>query len=146
MELLEQQKAREAEVVALNAKLEEHALLYKQEATREAVAQREHDELTNAESVLRGQLQTYSNKFNNFQDALSKSDKVLGQYKRQKNKMQRRVELLEKENQELRTRSEKRMAAIVKDRDSLVIEKAALLEKSRSLQAERQALLEESNP
>jgi len=141
-ELLEQQKQREAEVVALNAKLEEHALLYKQEATREAVAQRESDELESAETVLRGQLQTYSNKFNNFQDALSKSDKVLGQYKRQKNKMQRRVEVLEKENQELQARSEKRLLTIIKDRDALLREKEALQERCRSLQAERQRLLE----
>lgn len=144
-ELLEQQKAREAEVVALNAKLEEQALLYKQEATREAVAQREHDELQSAETVLRGQLQTYSNKFNSFQDALSKSDKVLGQYKRQKNKMQRRVELLEKDNQELRTRSEKRLGSIIKDRDLLLREKEALQEKCRALQSERHRLLEEKS-
>jgi len=136
-ELLDQQKGREAEVVALNAKLEEHSLVYKQEATREAVSQREYDELTNAEDVLRGQLQTYSNKFNNFQDALSKSDKVLSQYKRQKNKMQRRVELVEKENQELRVRSEKKLATITKDRDKVVREKEALQAKCKDLQAER---------
>lgn len=143
-ELLDQQKAREAEVVALNAKLEEHAVFYKQEATREAIAQREHDDLCNAETQLRAQLQTYGNKFNNFTDALSKSDKVLGQYKRQKNKMQRRVELLEKENQELRGRSDKRLTTIIKDRDSLLREKEALQERCKSMQAERQRLLEAS--
>merc|ERR1712176_1199160 len=107
------------------------------------VAQRENDELLNTEQALRGQLQTYSNKFNNFQDALSKSDKVLGQYKRQKNKMQRRVEVLEKENQELRSRSDKRVSTLTKDRDALLKEKEALQEKCRKLQAERQQLIEE---
>jgi len=136
-ELLDQQKGRESEVVALNAKLEEHSLVYKQEATREAVAQREQDELVNAEDVLRDQLQTYSNKFNNFQDSLSKSDKVLSQYKRQKNKMQRRVDLLEKENQELQARSDKKLVTIMKDRDKVLKEKELLHAKTKTLQAER---------
>lgn len=144
-ELLEQQKEREAEVAALNCKLEEFAMHYKQEATRETIAQREHDELQKAENVLRSQLQEYSNKFNNFQDALSKSDKVLGQYKRQKNKMQRRVEVLEKENQDLKIRSEKRLATIVKEREVLVREKEKLQEKCRGLQSERQEALDEKS-
>lgn len=142
-ELLEQQKGREVEVVDLNKKLEEQANIYKQEATREAVAQRENQELLNTESVLRGQLQTYSNKFSNFQDALSKSDKVLGQYKRQKSKMQRRVDVLEKENHELKTRNEKRLTTLTRDRDQLLQEKQRLQEKCRALQAERQDLLKE---
>merc|ERR1712176_1503353 len=104
------------------------------------VAQRENDELLNTEQVLRGQLQTYSNKFNQFQDALSKSDKVLGQYKRQRNKMQRRVEVLEKENQELKGRNEKRVAQVTKDRDSILKEKEVLQERCKALQAERQQL------
>merc|ERR1719210_2605662 len=96
------------------------AQLYRQEAPRETAAQRENEELSQTEQVLRGQLQTYSNKFNHFQDALSRSDKVLGQYKRQRNKMQRRVEVLEKENQELRIRNDRKVSAINKDRDACV--------------------------
>lgn len=143
-ELAEQQKDREAEVVELNKKLEDQAATYKQEATREAVAQRENQELLGAESVLRNQLQTYSSKFSNFQDALSKSDKVLGQYKRQKNKMQRRVEVVEKENAELRARSDKRLATLTKDRDVLLKERDKWQEQCRALQSERQNLLQES--
>jgi len=88
-------------------------------------------------------LQTYSSKFNHFQDALSKSDKVLGQYKRQRNKMQRRVEVLGKENAELRARNDKRVSALTKDRDSLLKEKEALQERCTSLQNDRKRLLEE---
>jgi len=142
-ELQEQQRARELEVQVFEMRLQEQANLYRQEATRETAASREHEELSNAEQVLRGQLQTYSNKFNHFQDALSKSDKVLGQYKRQRNKMQRRVEVLEKENSELRVRNEKRVVAVTKDRDVLLKEKDSLQERCKGLQSERQQLLEE---
>jgi len=142
-ELLEQQRARELEVQMFELRLAEQAQLYRQEAAKEASAQRENEELTNTEQVLRGQLQTYSNKFNHFQDALSKSDKVLGQYKRQRNKMQRRVEVLEKENAELRTRNEKRIVSVRKERDVMVKEKEAMQDRCKTLQSERQQLLEE---
>mmetsp|Transcript_69113 Transcript_69113/g.202372 ORF Transcript_69113/g.202372 Transcript_69113/m.202372 type:complete len:358 (+) Transcript_69113:58-1131(+) len=142
-ELQEQQKARELEVQVFELRLAEQAQLYRQEAARETAAQRDNQELSSTEQVLRGQLQTYSNKFNHFQDALSKSDKVLGQYKRQRNKMQRRVEVLEKENSELRTRNERRVAALTKDRDGLLKEKENMQERCKALQSERQQLLEE---
>lgn len=142
-ELQEQQRARELEVQVFELRLAEQAQLYRQEAARESAAQREHEELSNTEQVLRGQLQTYSNKFNHFQDALSKSDKVLGQYKRQRNKMQRRVEVLEKENSELRTRNERRVATVTKEKEGLLKEKENLQERCKSLQAERQQLQEE---
>lgn len=142
-ELVEQQKTREVEVQSFEAKLAEQARLYRQEATREATAQHENDELSNTEQTLRGQLQTYSNKFNHFQDALSKSDKVLGQYKRQRNKMQRRLEVLEKENTELRGKNEKRINAVSKDRDIAVREKASMQDRCKELQSERQRLNDE---
>lgn len=142
-ELLEQQRDREQEVQVFEKRLAEQAQLYQQEATRENAAKRENEVLSNTEQALRGQLQTYSNKFNHFQDALSKSDKVLGQYKRQRNKMQRRVEVLEKENQELRLRNDKRVGVLIKDRDSLLKEKEGLQERCNSLQKERKQLLEE---
>jgi hypothetical protein len=142
-ELLEQQKEHETEVQTFSVKLKEQAQLYRQEAAKENMAQRENDELNSQDQVLRGQLQTYSSKLHHFQDALSKSGKVLGQYKRQKNKMQRRVELLTKENADLRLRSEKRLAAVRKERDALLKEKELQQEKCKALQSERQALLEE---
>lgn len=142
-ELIEQQRARELEVQTFELRLAEQAQLYRQEAAKEAAAQRENEELTNTEQVLRGQLQTYSNKFSHFQDALSKSDKVLGQYKRQRNTLQRRVEVLTKENAELRARNGKRLGAVTKDRDSLLKEKENLQERCASLQSDRKKLLEE---
>jgi len=142
-ELLEQQKTRDTEVQSFEMRLAEQAQLYRQEAARENAAQRENEELSHTEQVLRGQLQTYSNKFNHFQDALSKSDKVLGQYKRQRNKMQRRVEVLEKENNDLRTRTERRLATATKDRDVCLKEKEGLQERCKVLQSERSQLLEE---
>lgn len=142
-ELIEQQRDREQEVRRFEVRLAEQAQLYRQEAAREKSAQMVNEELSNTEQVLRSQLQTYSNKFNHFQDALSKSDKVLGQYKRQRNKMQRKVEVLEKENQELRMRTERRVTTVTRDRDSLLKEKENLQERCKALQSERQQLLEE---
>merc|ERR1712232_945661 len=100
-------------------------------------------ELVSADQALRGQLQTYSSKFNQFQDSLSKSDKVLGQYKRQRNKMQRRVEILEKENTELRSRNERRLVSVTKEREVTLKGKENLQERCKRLQAERQKLLDE---
>merc|ERR1719215_456724 len=140
---MEQQKAREVEVQVFEIKLAEEAQLYRQEATKEAAATKENDELTSTDQALRTQLQQYSTKLNHFQDALSKSDKVLGQYRRQRNKMQRRVEILEKENQELRTRGDRKLTLVTKDRDAMVKEKAALQERCKRLQAERQQYLED---
>lgn len=141
-ELQEQQRGREDEVVVLNQKLEAQAAVYKREATREARADHEHQELEQAETVLREQLQTYSSKFNNFQDSLSKSDKVLSQYKRQKNKMQRRVETLERENQELDVRNERRAVSLAKDTGKMAAELSTLQDRCRELQAERLGLRE----
>jgi len=143
-ELVEQQQVREVEVRKFEVRLSEQTQLYRQQASREAAAQSENDELNNTEQVLRGQLQTYSNKFNHFQDALSKSDKVLGQYKRQRNKMQRRLEVLEKENLELRSKNERKIVTLNRERDSILKEKDSMQERCKNLQSERQRLLEEA--
>eukprot|EP00930_Biecheleria_cincta_P059496 TRINITY_DN45213_c0_g1_i1.p1 TRINITY_DN45213_c0_g1~~TRINITY_DN45213_c0_g1_i1.p1 ORF type:complete len:370 (+),score=121.78 TRINITY_DN45213_c0_g1_i1:65-1174(+) len=142
-ELVEQQKTREVEVRAFEKRLSEQATLYRQEAEREQRAKAENEQLTSAEQALRSQLQTYTNKFQNFQDALGKSDKVLSQYKRQKGKMQRRAETLEKENGELRIRNERKNAQVLKERDSLLREKESMQERCKALQTERQQLNEE---
>ncbi|CAE7856128.1 Txlna, partial [Symbiodinium sp. KB8] len=123
-DLAEQQKTREVEVKAFEQRLTEAAKAYRIEAERERKAKMENEQLTQAEQALRQQLQTYGTKFSNFQDALSKSDKVLGQYKRQKGRMQRRTEVLQKENAELRVRNERKEAQVLKERDALIKEKA----------------------
>lgn len=142
-ERLESQQGRDLEVQVLESKLAEHTQLYRQEATKEAIATRENDELLQAEKTLREQLHTYSAKFNQFQDSLSKSDKVLGQYKRQRNKMERRVETLEKENAELRTRSDRKLATLLKEKEGAAREKEKLQERCKRLQGERTTLLQE---
>jgi len=76
-ELREQQRAREQEVQIFENRLAEQAQLYRMEAAKEAQARRENEDLLGTEQALRGQLQTYSNKFNHFQDSLSKSTKCL---------------------------------------------------------------------
>ncbi|CAE8646068.1 unnamed protein product, partial [Polarella glacialis] len=93
--------------------------------------------------ALRGQLQTYGSKFQHFQEALSKSDKVLGQYKRQKGKMQQRAQVLQKENQELQVRNERRILQVSKEKEVLLKDKDQMQERCKALQSTRQKLLEE---
>merc|ERR1712110_876104 len=114
----------------------EQVQLYRQESTKEALATRENEELVQAEASLRSQLQTYTAKFNQFQDSLSKSDKVLGQYKRQRNKMERRVETLEKENVELRSKNERKLTTLIKDKEGLSKGREKLQERCKDLQGE----------
>lgn len=136
-ELNEEQKRHEEEAKELEGKLTEQVQTYRTEAHREATAQRENDVLTESENALRAQLQAYSSKFGQFQDALTKSDKVFAQYKRRRNKMERRVETLLKENAELRNKNDKKITATKKDRDQLLKDKEALQIKCKQLQAER---------
>merc|ERR1711937_491025 len=128
------------EVKDFEAKLAEHAQLYRQEAQREREAQAENDQLVANEEALRSQLQTYTAKFSSFKDALSRSDKVLGQYKRQRSKMQVRLESLQKENREMGTKNSRKMAQLTKERDNALREKVELQERAKQLQAERQQL------
>merc|ERR1712232_865969 len=100
-------------------------------------------ELVQAEASLRSQLQTYTAKFNQFQDSLSKSDKVLGQYKRQRNKMERRVETLEKENVELRSKNERKLTTLIKEKEGISQGRQELQERCKRLQGERQTLLQD---
>jgi len=143
-DLLDRRKDVEAEIVELNAKFDHSTNACKEQVKRETIAQCQFNELSGAETKLRAQLQTYSTKFNDFQEALSKSDRVLGQYRRQKSKMERKTEVLEKENREMRVRNDKRIAALQKDREMLAREKDALQEKCKKLQGERQKLLQQS--
>merc|ERR1719378_227091 len=122
-ELVEENKVHGEEAKAFEARLKEQAALYRQEATREITAERENEALVETEKSLSSQLQTYSAKFNQFQEALTKSDKVFAHYKRQRNKMQRRVETLTKENVELRSKNERRIVQVTKDRDGLLKQK-----------------------
>lgn len=142
-ELAEHQTTQAAEARSLQERLTEQSQLCHQEVTREAAARRFNDELTGSEKELRDQLATYTEKLGQFQGSLSKSDKVLAKYRQHRSKSQRRVEVLEKENKELRARNEKKVAVATKDRDAVLREKAALQERCKALQNERQRLLEE---
>merc|ERR1712063_4254 len=109
----------------------------------DAGAKHENDELTSTDQVLRSQLQTYTTKYNHFQDALSKSDKVLGQQKRRRNTVQRQVEVVGKENQELQVRNERRITQVSKERDESMREKDRVQETCKLLQNARQQLLKQ---
>jgi regulator of replication initiation timing len=135
-ELLEQQKTGAAETEAFEKKYADQHYLWRQATHREQMAQQDNEELLATEKALRDQLQTYTGKFNQFQDALSKSEKVLGQYKRQRNKIQRRVEGLVKENAELRARNDKKNQAAKRELEAALRDKDEAQEKCKMLQAE----------
>merc|ERR1712007_15413 len=144
-EIHEKKRERELEgqKLKIELKLSEQTQLYRQEAKREAACKHENDELTNTDQVLRGQLQTYTTKYNHFQDALSKSDKVLGQQKRRRNTVQQQVEVVGKENQELQVRNERRITQVSKERDESMREKDRVQETCKLLQNARQQLLKQ---
>jgi len=58
--------------------------------------------------------------------------------------MQRRLEVLEKENLELRSKNERKIVTLNRERDSILKEKDAMQERCKNLQSERQRLLEEA--
>jgi len=142
-EVLAQQQAGEAESRVLEMRLNEQDRYCRPEFAREEAAMRENEELLGTEQILKEQLETYSSKLVQFEGHLGKSDKVLSQYKRHKNKMQRRKETLTKENDELRTRNERRIRTATKEHDDALCDKETAQEKSKRLQAEMQQLREE---
>lgn len=139
-ELIEQQKRRELETQMVGLRLSEQEQLYKQEATRLSAQTAEYETLSNSETILQQQLKTYGDKFSQFQDTLSKSNKVFEKYKRERNRLQRKVETLEKENVTLKEKNEKKNATAVRDGDRLLKEKDELEKQSKVLLAEKKEL------
>lgn len=143
-ELIEQQKRRELETQMVGLRLAEQEKLYKQEAQKLQVCSQEYQTLSSSESLLNSQLKTYGEKFHHFQDTLSKSNKVFEQYKRERNRLQRKVEALEKENGGLREKVNKKMASCNRDgHKTLMSELNELQEESKTLMAEKKTLTDE---
>jgi len=57
--------------------------------------------------------------------------------------MQRRLEVLEKENTDLQKKNDKKIGSMMKERDIMTKEKADAQERCKDLQAQRQSLLDE---
>ncbi|CAI7837635.1 unnamed protein product, partial [Closterium sp. NIES-53] len=93
-------------------------------------------DLLKSEKELRGQLALYIDKFDQFQGTLSKSNEVLGTMKKEMDKMTKRIKKLEKDNSELRAKSEKSDVSLIE----LLDERAAQRKQLETLQAQKQKL------
>jgi uncharacterized coiled-coil DUF342 family protein len=69
--------------------------------------------LLKTEAELRGQLAMYGDKFEQFQDTLTKSNEVFATFKKEMEKMSKTIKKLEKENAGLREKGQKSDLAVV---------------------------------
>lgn len=69
--------------------------------------------LLKTEAELRGQLAMYGDKFEQFQDTLTKSNEVFATFKKEMEKMSKTIKKLEKENAGLRDKGQKSDLAVV---------------------------------
>ncbi|CAF4840625.1 unnamed protein product [Pieris macdunnoughi] len=166
-QLREQQVDKMAKQMALesqlsDAKLQKSALEHQAEKER-LLAEAEHMKVTLAqyrakimelqgtETALKGQLAVYTDKYDEFQNALVKSNQVFGGFKEQMEKMSKKIQKLEKESLSWKKRWETSQTALL----DMCGERQASEEKAvaanrhlhhmqglcRTLQAERTVLL-----
>ncbi|XP_022118684.2 gamma-taxilin [Pieris rapae] len=166
-QLREQQISKMAKQMALesqlsDAKLQKSALEHQAEKER-LLAEAEHMKVTLAqykakimelqgtETALKGQLGVYTDKYDEFQNALVKSNQVFGGFKEQMEKMSKKIQKLEKESLSWKKRWETSQTALL----DMCGERQASEEKAvaanrhllhmqglcRTLQAERTVLL-----
>merc|ERR1711981_1525557 len=81
--------------------------LNSQESAKLEAYKTELEARAKTEIELRQQLSTYSEKFETFQETLSKSNDVFGTFKKEMDKMTKTIKKLEKENFELKTKAKK---------------------------------------
>jgi len=102
-----QLKTKDLEHQLVEAKLKHQTELNIQEGAKLEAYKTELETRTKTEIELRQQLAVYSEKFETFQDTLSKSNDVFGTFKKEMDKMTKQIRKLEKENLELKTKAKK---------------------------------------
>ncbi|XP_019427785.1 PREDICTED: alpha-taxilin isoform X2 [Lupinus angustifolius] len=151
-ELSEQQhaqklKQKSLELQLADLKIKQHEERLAQEQSQMKLYAEKVSELLASEKNLRLQLATDGDKFQQFQDALSKSNEVFETFKQEIEKMAKSIKELKKENQFLKSKSEKSdvtLIELVDERERLKKQlektknqKEKLESLCRSLQAER---------
>lgn len=126
---------------------EKQAALEEILSTKKAIA-----EMENRERALKDQLSIYTEKYDQFQTTLQKSNDIFGTYKTELEKMAKKIKMLEKEAYDWRIKYEKSNRALLNTTsDKLVQDEytkklgrqlAQLQKLCRTLQAERTALLD----
>ena len=142
-----QGKAKDLEIQLLEAKLKQQMEIATQETIRAKSYNEQITMLTNREKELSAQLAYYADKFEQFQDTLSKSNDIFTTFKQEMEKMSRTIKKSEKENSQLKLKCEQTDIALInfaeernnykKQIDLLQTQKKKLEEVCRVLQNER---------
>mmetsp|Transcript_27929 Transcript_27929/g.35006 ORF Transcript_27929/g.35006 Transcript_27929/m.35006 type:complete len:459 (+) Transcript_27929:36-1412(+) len=101
-----QTRTRELEAQLLRAKLEQQAQLATQEKGKAQAYQEHITQLAATEAELRSQLALYAEKFDQFQEALNKSNDMFSQFKVKMEKMAETIGKLEADNGSLKKQGE----------------------------------------
>lgn len=140
--------------VQMESTIEREILLKEKQTALEEIlsSKKSLAEMETRERLLKEQLHVYTNKYDEFQNSLQKSNDIFTTYKTELEKMSKRIKLLEKESYEWRVKYEKcnrsllNMVADKQAQDQYVQKSArqlAQLQKlCRTLQAERGTLLD----
>ena len=102
-----QLQTRDLEVQLLEAKCQQQQKLCHQEKAKADAYKAHISQLSATEKELNSQLALYANKFEHFQEALSRSNVMFKQFKEKMDKMAETIERLSAENKQLRAETQK---------------------------------------
>lgn len=117
-----QMKAKDLERQLLEAKLKQQADIALQEALKAQAYKEQIASLAKTEGELRNQLSLYAEKFEQFQDTLTKSNDVFATFKQEMERMTKTIKQREKENAALKKKSEQSditLIELVEERNGL---------------------------
>merc|ERR1712166_1633349 len=142
-ELREQQfahqlKTKDLEHQLVQAKLNHQQEIGKQEGTKLEAYQKELETRLLTEKELRQQLVVYNEKFETFQETLSKSNEVFGTFKKEMDKMSKTIRKQDKENLDLRKKAQKsdlELITLYQERDQYKGEAEKAQSQNSSLQS-----------
>jgi chromosome segregation ATPase len=144
-------KEKTLELELADLKLKQHQAKAAQEHTQMVLYAEQVSQLVTTEKTLREQLASDGEKFQHFQDALSKSNSVFETYKTEMGQMVKAIKAFRKQNADLKSKCENSDIALVKlieerevmkkQLDKYKNQKDKLESLCRSLQAERKQSL-----
>jgi len=108
-----QAKATDLELQLLEAKLKQQAEIATQESLRAQSYNEQIITLTSREKELSTQLAYYAEKFEQFQETLTKSNEIFTTFKQEMEKMSKTIKKSEKENGDLRKKCEQTDVALI---------------------------------
>eukprot|EP00741_Cyanophora_paradoxa_P017349 tig00020961_g16759.t1 len=131
-----QLKTKDLEQQLWQAKFQQQKELADQEAVKAAAYKEQAATLVKTEQELRSQLQMYGEKFEQFQETLTKSNEVFNTFKKEMEKMSKTIKQLEKENTSLKDKCQKSDITIIE----MIEEKTSSQKKFETLKAQKEKL------